>query len=102
MAKVHPTAIVEPGAELAEGVEIGPYCIVRGGVAIAAGTTVGPHCVLEGRTTIGRDNRIWQFNEIVGAPRDKKYAGEETELVIGDGNTIREFCTISTGTVQDG
>jgi len=102
MAKVHPTAIVEPGAELAEGVEIGPYCIVRGGVAIAAGTTVGPHCVLEGRTTIGRDNRIWQFNSIGGAPQDKKYAGEDTELVIGDGNTIREFCTISTGTVQDG
>ena len=101
MAKVHPTAIVEPGAELAEGVEIGPYSIVRGRVAISAGTTVGPHCVLEGRTRIGRDNRIWQFNSIGGAPQDKKYAGEDTALVIGDGNTIREFCTISTGTVQD-
>ncbi len=101
MAKVHPTAIVEPGAELADDVEIGPYCVVRGAVAIGAGTTVGPHCVLEGRTTIGRANRIWQFNSIGGAPQDKKYAGEETALVIGDGNTIREFCTISTGTVQD-
>jgi UDP-N-acetylglucosamine acyltransferase len=57
--------------------------------------------VIEGKTTIGRGNRIWQFNSIGGAPQDKKYAGEDTELVIGDGNTIREFCTISTGTVQD-
>ena len=101
MAKVHPTAIVESGAELAADVEVGPYSILRGGVAIGAGSVVGPHCVIEGRTTIGRNNRIWQFNSIGGAPQDKKYAGEDTELVIGDGNTIREFCTISTGTVQD-
>ena len=101
MAKVHPTAIVEPAAELADDVEIGPYSIVRGGVVIGAGSVVGPHCVIEGRTTIGRNNRIWQFNSIGGAPHDKNYAGEDTALVIGDGNTIREFCTISTGTVQD-
>jgi UDP-N-acetylglucosamine acyltransferase len=101
MARVHPTAIVEPGAELADDVEVGPYSIVRRAVRVGAGSVVGPHCVIEGRTTIGKANRIWQFNSIGGAPQDKKYAGEETGLVIGDGNTIREFCTISTGTVQD-
>jgi UDP-N-acetylglucosamine acyltransferase len=99
---VHPTAIIEPGAELAEGVSVGAYSIVRAGVRIGAGTTVGPHCVIEGRTTIGRDNRIFQFASVGAAPQDKKYRGEPTELVIGDGNTIREFCTLNTGTVQDG
>src|SRR5512132_2646941 len=101
MAKVHPTAIVEPGAELADDVEVGAWSIVGPRVRIGAGSVVGPHCVIEGRTTIGSGNRIWQFNSIGGAPQDKKYAGEDTVLVIGDGNTIREFCTISTGTVQD-
>ncbi|MFO1265300.1 MAG: acyl-ACP--UDP-N-acetylglucosamine O-acyltransferase, partial [Rhodoferax sp.] len=74
---------------------IGPH------VTIGAGTTVGPHCVLEGHTTIGRDNRIFQFNSIGAANQDKKYAGEPTTLVIGDRNTIREFCTLNVGTVQD-
>ncbi len=68
---------------------------------IGAGTTVGPHCVIEGHTTIGRDNRIFQFNSLGAVPQDKKYAGEPTELVIGDRNTIREFCTFNLGTVQD-
>ena len=101
MTKVHPTAIVEPGAELADDVEVGAWSIVRRGVRIGTGSVVGPHCVIEGRTTIGSGNRIWQFNSIGGAPQDKKYAGEDTELVIGEGTTIREFCTISTGTAQD-
>lgn len=100
MARIHPTAIVEPGAELADSVSIDAYSIVRGRVRIGAGTIVGPHCVIEGRTTIGRDNRIAQFNSIGGVPQDKKYAGEDTGLAIGDRNTIREFCTINTGTVQ--
>ena len=101
MAKVHPTAIVDPGAELAEGVEIGPYSIVGGAVRIGAGSVVGAHCVIEGRTTIGSGNKISAFNALGGVPQDKKYAGEPTELVIGDGNTIREFCTIHVGTIQD-
>src|SRR5450432_1427646 len=101
MATIHPTAIVEPGAELAEGVAIGPYSIVREHVRIGAGTTVGPHCVIEGRTTIGRDNRIFQFCSIGAVPQDKKYAGEPTELVIGDRNLIREYCTLNLGTAQD-
>lgn len=101
MAEVHPTALIEAGAELAPGVAIGAYSIVRAGVRIGAGTTIGPHCVIEGATTIGRDNRIFQFNSIGAAPQDKKYAGEPTCLTIGDRNTIREFCTLNIGTAQD-
>lgn len=101
MAEVHPTAIVEPGAELASSVCVGAYSIIRGRVRIDEGTTIGPHCVIEGRTTIGRDNRISQFNSIGGVPQDKKYAGEDTALEMGDRNTIREFCTINIGTAQD-
>ncbi len=102
MSKVHATAIIERGAELAESVEVGAWSIVRAGVRINAGTTIGSHCVVEGRTTIGRDNRVFQFASIGAVPQDKKYAGEPTELVIGDGNTIREFCTLNCGTVPGG
>lgn len=101
MAKIHDTAIVEAGAELAESVEIGPYSIVRRDVRIGAGTIVGPHCVIEGRTTIGRDNRIFQFCSLGAIPQDKKYAGEPTALEIGDRNTIREYCNFNLGTAQD-
>ena len=102
MASIHPTAIVESGAELDESVSIDAYSIVRAHVRIGAGTTVGPHCVIEGRTTIGRDNRIFQFSSIGAIPQDKKYAGEPTELVIGDRNLIREFCTFNLGVPQAG
>jgi len=101
MAKIHPTAIVEAGAELAADVEVGPYSIVRSSVRIGAGTVVGPHCVLEGRTTIGRENRIFQFCSLGAVPQDKKYAGEPTTLEIGDRNTIREYCNFNIGTAQD-
>ena len=101
MADVHPTAIVESGAQLAESVSVGAYSIVRSQVRIEAGTRVGPHCVIEGRTTIGRDNTIFQFASLGAAPQDKKYAGEPTELHIGARNTIREFCTFNLGTAQD-
>ena len=101
MAEVHATAIVEPGAELADSVTVGPWSVVGKHVRIGEGTTIGPHCVLDGRTTIGRDNRIFQACSIGAAPQDKKYAGEPTELHIGDRNTIREFCSINIGTVQD-
>ena len=101
MATIHPTAIIEPGAQLGENVTVGPYSIVREHVRIGEGTTVGPHCVIEGHTTIGRDNRILQFCSLGAIPQDKKYAGEPTELQIGDRNTIREFCTFNTGTAQD-
>jgi UDP-N-acetylglucosamine acyltransferase len=101
MANIHPTAIVDGAAELDESVVVGAYSIIREGVRIGAGTTIGPHCVIEGRTTIGRDNRIFQFCSLGAVPQDKKYAGEPTELHIGDRNMIREFCTFNLGTAQD-
>jgi UDP-N-acetylglucosamine acyltransferase len=101
MAQIHPSAIVDPRAELADDVCIGPYSVIGGEVRIDAGTTVGAHCVIEGRTTVGRDNRIFQFASLGAAPQDMKYRGEPTGLVIGDRNTIREFCTFNRGTAQD-
>ena len=98
---IHPTALIDPQAELDGSVRVGPYAIIGPGVRIGAGTQVGAHCVIEGCTRIGADNRIFQFASIGAPPQDKKYAGEPTRLEIGDGNTIREFVTISTGTVQD-
>jgi UDP-N-acetylglucosamine acyltransferase len=98
---IHATALVDPSAELDASVAIGPYTVVGPHVKIGAGTSVGPHCVIQGHTTIGRDNRIFQFNSLGADPQDKKFAGEPTELVIGDRNTIREFCTFNLGTVQD-
>ena len=99
---IHPTALIDPGARLAKGVSVGPYSIVGPEVEIGEGSWIGAHVVLDGRTRIGRNNRIFHFASIGGPPQDKKYAGEPTELVIGDGNTIREYCTLNTGTVQDG
>ncbi|KQP18441.1 acyl-ACP--UDP-N-acetylglucosamine O-acyltransferase [Pseudorhodoferax sp. Leaf267] len=101
MALVHPSAVVDPGAQIDASVSIGPFSVIGPHVRIGAGSSVGPHCVIEGHTTIGRDNRIFQFASLGAAPQDKKYAGEPTELVIGDRNVIREFCTFNLGTVQD-
>jgi UDP-N-acetylglucosamine acyltransferase len=98
---VHATALVDPGAELDSSVTVGPYTVIGPHVRIGAGTTIGPHCVLEGHTTIGQDNRIFQFNSLGAIPQDKKYAGEPCELVIGDRNTIREFCTFNIGSPGD-
>ena len=102
MTQIHPTAIVDSQAEIDPSVSVGPYTVVGPHVKIAAGTSVGPHCVLEGHTTIGRDNRIFQFASIGAVPQDKKYAGEPCELVIGDRNTIREFCTFNIGSPGGG
>ena len=101
MCLIHPTALVDARASVHPSVAIGPYAVIGPEVTIGAGTTVGAHCVIEGRTTIGQDNRIFQFASLGAIPQDKKYAGEPTELRIGDRNTIREFCTFNTGTVQD-
>ena len=98
---IHPSAIVEPGARLAKGVAVGAYSLIGPQVEVGEGTWIGPHVVIEGRTRVGRNNRIWQFASLGGAPQDKKYAGEDTALEIGDGNTIREFVTINRGTMQD-
>ena len=101
MTAIHPSALVDPKAELDSSVEVGPYSIIGPHVRIGAGTKVGPHVVIEGHTTIGSDNHLFQFSSIGAAPQDKKWAGEPTRLEIGDRNTIREFCTFNTGTVQD-
>ena len=102
MATIHETAIVDPKATIADDVEIGAYSIIGPDVTIGEGSWIGNHVVMAGRTTLGRNNRIFHFNSIGEAPQDKKYAGEDTELVIGDDNLIREFCTLNRGTVQDG
>ncbi|MBB5019556.1 UDP-N-acetylglucosamine acyltransferase [Chitinivorax tropicus] len=99
---IHPTAIVEHGAQIGEGVKIGAYSVIGPHVSIGEGTEIGPHVVIEGHTSIGCDNHIFQFASLGAAPQDKKYAGEPTRLEIGDRNTIREFCTFNLGTVQDG
>ena len=101
MASIHPTAIVDPKAELDAGVQVGPYTLIGPHVRIGGGTTVAGHVGIEGHTTIGRDNRIFQFASVGAANQDKKYRGEPTQLVIGDRNTIREFVTLNVGTVQD-
>jgi UDP-N-acetylglucosamine acyltransferase len=101
MARIHPTALVDPGAVLGEDVEIAAFTLVGAQVRIDEGTVIGSHCVIEGPTTIGRDNRIFAYCALGGAPQDKKYAGEPTELHIGDRNTIREYCNFNRGTVQD-
>ena len=101
MTAIHATAIVDSQAQLDSSVTVGPYSLIGPNVKVGAGTTIGPHCVIEGHTTIGRDNRIFQFSSLGAIPQDKKYAGEPCELVIGDRNTIREFCTFNIGSPGD-
>ncbi len=99
--KIHPTAIIDPKAELDSSVEVGAYSVISAGVKVGENTKIGSHVVLKGPTTIGKNNQIFQFSSLGEAPQDKKYAGEPTTLEIGDNNTIREFCTFNRGTVQD-
>ena len=101
MSLIHPTALVDPAAELDSSVTVGPYTTIGPHVKVGAGTTIAAHCVVEGHTTIGQGNHIFQFSSLGAAPQDKKYAAEPTQLVIGDRNTIREFCTFNLGTTQD-
>ena len=98
---IHPGAIVHPRAQLGKNVSIGAFSVVGEHVEIGDDTSVGAHVVIEGRTRIGKRNHIFQFCSLGAAPQDKKYAGEPTRLEIGDDNTIREFCTLNCGTVQD-
>ena len=101
MSLIHETAIVSTEASIDPSVTVGPYSIIDADVSIGADTVIGPHCVIRGGTTIGERNHIFQFSSIGEDPQDKKYAGEPTQLIIGDGNTIREYCTLSRGTAQD-
>jgi len=98
MAVVHPSALVDPAAELGDGVEIGPYSIVEKDVVIGDNTWVGPHVVIRNHTTIGNNNRIFQFSSIGEQPQYQGYKGEATRLIIGDRNVIREYCTLNRGT----
>lgn len=98
---IHSTAIIDPSAELADDVSVGPYSIIGPGVQIEAGTVVGSHVVIKGPTRIGKNNRIFQFASVGEDTQDMKYRGEPTRLEMGDHNIIREFCTIHRGTVQD-
>ena len=98
---IDPRALIDDGAEIDEGVTIGPFSTIGPNVRIGRGTEIGPHVVVSRNTTIGRDNRIYQFASVGEDPQDKKYAGEETTLTIGDRNVIREFATVNRGTAQD-
>ena len=98
---IHATAIIDPSASIGDKVEIGAYTVIGANVTIGEGCIIGPHVGIKGTTSIGKNNRIYQFSSVGEDPQDKKYAGENTFLEIGDNNVIREFTTINRGTVQD-
>ena len=102
VSAIHPTAVIDPGAQLDTSVTVGPYSLIGPNVKVGAGTTIGSHCTIEGYTSIGQNNHVHSYTSLGAAPQDKKYAGEPTRLVIGNGNTIREFCTFNAGTVNGG
>lgn len=102
MTRIHASAVVDNKAQIDGDVEIGPYSVIGPKVKIGAGTKVGSHTVIEGCTTIGKENNFAHFVAIGGPPQDMKYRGEPTELIIGDRNTVREYTSIHTGTIQDG
>ena len=99
---IHPTAIIDSNATIAADAEIGPYCVIGPDVRIGARTRLMSHAVLEGKLTIGEDNIFFPFCSCGVAPQDKKYHGESSETIIGNGNTIREFVTIHRGTEGGG
>ncbi len=98
---LHPTAIIDPSACFGDDVSVGAYAVIGPDVTIGSGSWIGPHVVINGPTTIGCENKIFQFASIGEVPQDKKYDNEPTRLEIGDRNTIREFVTINRGTIQD-
>src|SRR3974390_869591 len=102
MAHIHPTAIVDNTVELGNNVTVGPYSIIQGKVVIGAGTKIGSHVVIKDFTTIGSKCQVFQFAVLGEIPQDLKFQGEESRLVIGDGNTIREFATMHRGTADGG
>jgi UDP-N-acetylglucosamine acyltransferase len=100
-AAIHPTAVIDASVRVSSGVSIGPYSVIGAQVEIGENTSIGPHVVIQGPTKIGEENQIFQFSSIGEIPQDKKFAGEDSQLVIGNNNTIREFCTINRGTNAD-
>jgi UDP-N-acetylglucosamine acyltransferase len=99
---IHPTAIVANGAELADGVVVGPFCVIGERARIGARTRLASHVVIEGRTTLGEDNTVHAFAVLGGPPQHTAYQGEDTQLVIGDHNVIREHVTMNLGTPRGG
>jgi len=102
MSLIHPSAIIDPTAKLADNVSVGAFSIIGAGVEIGTGTWIGPHVVIDGPTVIGENNKIYQFSSLGGAPQDISYKDEPTRLEIGNDNVIRENCTLSRGTVHGG
>jgi UDP-N-acetylglucosamine acyltransferase len=98
---IHPSALIDPGAQIGKDVSIGAFCVIGAQVEIGDGTRIGSHVVIDGPTRIGRENQIYSFSALGGDPQDKKFHGERSELVIGDRNTIREFVTFNRGTAGD-
>jgi UDP-N-acetylglucosamine acyltransferase len=98
---IDPRAVIDPAAELAADVEVGPFTVIGPHVTIGSGCRIGPHAVVLGPTQLGRNNQVFQFASLGDAPQDKKYKGEPTRLEIGDGNTFREYCTVNRGTTHD-
>ncbi|HOZ06156.1 MAG TPA: acyl-[acyl-carrier-protein]--UDP-N-acetylglucosamine O-acyltransferase, partial [Arenimonas sp.] len=99
---IHATALIDPSAKIGANVSIGAYSIVGARVEVGDGTSIGSHCMIQGPTRIGRENNIYSHASIGGDPQDKKFFGEDAELIIGDRNTIREFTTFSRGTADGG
>lgn len=102
MTKIHEKALVDARAELAADVEIGAYCVIGPKVKIGKGTRLKSHVVVEGNTTLGEGNVIFQFASVGSIPQDLKYRGEDSQLIIGDHNTIREFVSLNPGTAGGG
>ena len=102
MSRIHPTALIDPAAEVGEDVEIGPYSVIGAGVVLHDGVGIGPHVSIHGPTHIGKHTRIYAGAAVGADPQDLKYRGERTELIIGERNLIREHVTISRGTAGGG
>src|SRR5512132_3050591 len=100
--KIHPTAVVDPRAELAADVEVGPYAVIGAGVRIGKGTTIKAHAEVEGRTILGEENVVFQFASVGSMPHDLKFKGEPSDLIIGNRNTIREYVSLNPGTSGGG
>jgi UDP-N-acetylglucosamine acyltransferase len=101
MSNIHPTAVIDPRAELAPDVEVGAFTVIGGGVKLDEGCVIGPHVVLTGSTRFGKRNRVFQFASIGEISQDKKYKGEPVTVTIGDDNTFREYVSVHAGTAQD-
>ncbi len=98
---IHATAVIDADADLQAGVEVGPFTVIGPGVSLGRGCRIGSHAVIKGPARIGEDNQIFQFAVVGEIPQDKKFSGEQSQLVIGDRNVIREFATVHRGTAQD-